>query len=104
MKLKSYEDKSLISAELSKSIRTLDGNAMGRSIITHCALREYIEGEDVWRSTVKKAVEKESFLNEITEGDVTTSTKKRRRKRKRKDNDEVSAKSLKTSDKNEDNP
>lgn len=104
MRLKSYEDKALISAELSKSIRTLDGNAMGRSIISQCALREYMGDEDVWRSTVKKAVEKESFLKEITEGDVTNNTKKRKRKRKKKENEENTAKAVKVGDNTKDEP
>lgn len=87
-KLKSFDDKAVISAELSNTMRILSGNAMGRSIITDCAVREYMEGDDLWRSTVKKAMEKESFLKEITEGEVDAPTKKRKRKRKKKDTEE----------------
>lgn len=61
---------------------------MGRSIITDCAVRDYMEGEEVWRSTVKKAMERESFLKEITESEELNITKKRKRKRKKKDNGE----------------
>jgi hypothetical protein len=101
-KLKSLEDKASISAELSNNMNRLSGNAMGRGIILDCAVREYMEGEEVWRSTVKKAMERESFLKDITEGDVVTNTKKRKRKRKKKDNDgETAAKVLKEDDKEE---
>lgn len=94
MTLKSFEDKAIISAELSNNMRTLDGNAMGRSIISDCAVREYMEGEDTWRNTVKKAMENESFLKEIAEGEIVN-TKKRKRKRKKKDNEEFGTKTLK---------
>ena len=91
MKLNSFEDKAIISSELCNSMRILSGNAMGRSIITHCAVREYMEGEEIWKSTVKKAMERESFLKEITMkgsgvgGEEGDNMKKRKRKRKKKD-------------------
>jgi pectin methylesterase-like acyl-CoA thioesterase len=101
MKLKSLNDKESISAVLSKSLRMLTGNAMGRSIVTDCALREYMEGEDEWKKAVKKAIEKESFLKEIVEGDICNN-KKRKRKRKKKDNEEDANKTMKLADDNED--
>lgn len=97
-KLKSFDDKISITAALSKSMRTLDGNAMGRSIISDCAVREYLEGEDVWKSAVKKSIEKESFLHEIVEGELLDNNKKRKRKRKKKENDGTGAKEIKLSD------
>lgn len=57
MKLKSLEDKKVIVAELSASINRLSGNAMGRSIINDCAVREYMEGEEIWKNTVKKELQ-----------------------------------------------
>eukprot|EP00551_Chaetoceros_affinis_P005633 CAMPEP_0203676360 /NCGR_PEP_ID=MMETSP0090-20130426/24285_1 /ASSEMBLY_ACC=CAM_ASM_001088 /TAXON_ID=426623 /ORGANISM="Chaetoceros affinis, Strain CCMP159" /LENGTH=761 /DNA_ID=CAMNT_0050542883 /DNA_START=64 /DNA_END=2349 /DNA_ORIENTATION=+ len=96
LKLKFFEDKAAISEELSKGINRMSGNAMGRKIISECAVKDYMEGEDVWRSVVKKAMERESFLKEIVEGDTIGSTKKRKRKRKKKENDEnLSKKALK---------
>ena len=51
-----------------------------------------MEGENAWRSTtVKNVMEKESFLKDITEGEVV-STKKCKRKRKKKDNEETQQK------------
>lgn len=98
-KLKSLDDKEKISAALSKSLGILTGNAMGRSIVTDCALREYLEGRDTWEKAVKKAIEKESFLNEIVEGDIGNN-KKRKRKRKKKENEEDASKTIKLADDN----
>ncbi len=100
MKLNALEDKAQLSSELSNSMRILSGNAMGRSIITHCAVRDYMEGEEVWKSTVKKAMERESFLKEIIQGEEVNTTKKRKRKRKKKDAGENpnATKELKTVD------
>lgn len=95
MKLKSLEDKKVIVAELSASMNRLSGNAMGRSIINDCAVREYMEGEEIWKNTVKKAMERALFVKEITEGDIVTNTKKRKRKRKKKDNEENDTKVIK---------
>ncbi len=95
LKLKSFEDKASISQELSKGINRLNGNSMGRKIISECAVKDYMEGEDVWRSAVKKAMERELFLKEIVEGDTAGGTKKRKRKRKKKENDENASKTLK---------
>lgn len=95
LKLKLFEDKASISEELSRGINRLSGNAMGRKIITECAVKDYMEGEEIWRSVVKKAMERELFLKEIVEGDTVGSTKKRKRKRKKKENDEEASKTLK---------
>lgn len=105
MKLNSFEDKAIISSELCNSMRILSGNAMGRSIITDCAVREYMEGEEIWKTTVKKMMERESFLKDITmKGgeEADNNTKKRKRKRKKKDtndNDETKNDSIKETNK-----
>jgi len=81
-----------ISSELSKGINRLSGNAMGRSIISECFVKDYMESEDVWKSSVKAMEEKKSFLKEIIDGDITTNSKKRKRKRKKKDAEENASK------------
>ena len=100
LKLKSFDDKAFISATLSKSMRALSGNAMGRSIISDCLVREYMEDEAAWRSAIKKAQEKETFLKDIVDG--SGASKKRKRKRKKKDNDEDNSMKTIKVDQNED--
>ena len=99
MKLRSLDDKEYMSAALSKSLGKLTGNAMGRSIVTDCFLREYLEDGDIWKVAVKKKIEKESFLNDIVEGDIGNN-KKRKRKRKKKENEEDASKTMKLVDEN----
>ena len=48
------EDRASLSEELANSISRLNGNAMGRSVITDCAVKDYTEGDKVWNSAVKK--------------------------------------------------
>jgi pectin methylesterase-like acyl-CoA thioesterase len=55
---------------------------MGRSVIADCAVKDLMEGEDVWNAAVKKRLEREIFLKEIVEGNFGTE-KKRKRKRKK---------------------
>ena len=81
--LKSMEDKMELSAELAKCINRLNGNSMGRSIIVDCAVKDFLEGEGVWREAVKRRTEKENFLNEIMEDKLGKPEKKRKRKRKK---------------------
>ncbi len=83
LKLQSMEDRSSLSEELAQGIHKLDTNAMGRSVISGCAVRDYMEGEEVWNSAVKKLLEKELFLKDIVEGNLGGSEKKRKRKRKK---------------------
>lgn len=81
-KLTNMEDRASLSKELADGINRLNGNAIGRSIILDCAVKDYMEGEEVWNNAVKKLLEKESFLEEILKGDVSAE-KKRKRKRKK---------------------
>mmetsp|Transcript_41 Transcript_41/g.90 ORF Transcript_41/g.90 Transcript_41/m.90 type:complete len:725 (-) Transcript_41:175-2349(-) len=83
IKLQSMDDKAALSAELAQGINRLNGNSMGRSIITDCAVKDYLESKEVWESAVKKRMEKESFLKDIFEGNLDGGEKKRKRKRKK---------------------
>lgn len=83
-KLKSMDDKLLLAKELASKINRLNGNAMGRSVLVDCAVKDLLESEDLWRSTVKKRIEKEEFLTELIEGNAPPE-KKRKRKRKKGD-------------------
>lgn len=87
-KLTNIEDRSSLSKELANGINRLNGNAIGRSIIIDCAVKDYMEGEEVWNNAVKKLLEKECFLEEILTGDVGVE-KKRKRKRKKGDKSTV---------------
>lgn len=77
--LHSMEDKATLCSELSKGINRLNGNAIGRSIIVDCAVKEYMDSDSVWKEAVKKKIEKDTFIDEIV-GDKLH--KKRKRKRK----------------------
>ena len=82
IKLTSMDDRKALSEELADGINRLNGNAMGRSVIADCAVKDLMEGEDVWNAAVKKRLEREIFLKEIVEGNFGTE-KKRKRKRKK---------------------
>lgn len=83
------EEKAALSAELSQSLNRLGSNAMGRSVMVSCAVKEYLEGEDVWKSAITKQDEKDNWLKEIVgenDGEANTkSKKKRKRKRQEKE-------------------
>jgi hypothetical protein len=87
--LPTMEDKAAISAELSHYLNRLGGNAMGRSTMVKCAVKEYLEGESVWKEALAKQKVKESWLEEII-GDKNdgsedeSQAKKKRKKEKRK--------------------
>ena len=84
--LPTMEDKALLSAELSHSLNKLGSNAMGRSVMVSCAVKEYCEGESVWKEAVSKQKSKESWLKEIigekeaSDDDGDEGKKKRRKK------------------------
>mmetsp|Transcript_51736 Transcript_51736/g.109990 ORF Transcript_51736/g.109990 Transcript_51736/m.109990 type:complete len:829 (+) Transcript_51736:148-2634(+) len=89
--LPTMEDKASLSAELSHSLNRLGSNAMGRSVMTTCAVKEYLEGESVWREALAKQKGKENWLEEITgkkedsDGeDEEVKTKKRKKDKKEK--------------------
>lgn len=83
------EEKAVMSAELSQSLNRLGSNAMGRSVMVSCVVKEYLEGEDVWKSALGKQEEKDNWLQDIigvsTNEDDNKSKKKRKRKRQDKD-------------------
>ena len=63
--LPSMEDKAVLCAELSHSLNRLGSNAMGRSVMVSCAVKEYSEGEKTWKEALAKQKEKELWLKEI---------------------------------------
>ncbi len=60
-----YDDKAVMSAELSHSLNRLGSNAMGRSVMASCAVKEYLEGENAWKEALAKQKVDEEWLNEI---------------------------------------
>ena len=64
--LPTWEDKASLSAELSHSLNKLGSNAMGRSVMATCAVKEYLEGESVWKGALAKQKDKSDWLEEIT--------------------------------------
>ncbi len=60
-----YDDKAVMSAELSHSLNRLGSNAMGRSVMASCAVKEYLEGENAWKEALAKQKVNEEWLNEI---------------------------------------
>jgi len=89
------EDKAALSAELSQSLSRLGSNAMGRSVMVSCAVKEYLEGESTWTDAVsKQQKDKENWLEEILgekEGsdneevvETPDDTKKRKKDKKEK--------------------
>lgn len=91
--LPTMEDKAALSAELSHSLNRLGGNAMGRSVMISCAVKEYLEGESAWKIAVTKQRGKETWLEEILgekEGsddeDVVYKKKRRKKDKKRTNN------------------
>lgn len=87
--LPTMEDKAALSAELSHSLKRLGGNAMGRSVMVSCAVKEYLEGENEWTKAVTKHRGKENWLDEIlgekvgSDDDAGEKKKKRRKKEKK---------------------
>jgi len=99
--LPTMEDKASFSAELSHSLNRLDSNAMGRSVMVTCAVKEYLEGESVWKNALAKQREKGNWLEEITgekEGsededeaeEIKTKKRKKDKKEKKKKRQKVS--------------
>jgi len=89
--LPTMEDKASFSAELSHSLNQLGSNAMGRSVMATCAVKEYLEGESAWKDVLAKQRDKAGWLEEITgekegsdEEDEEVKTKKRKRDKKEK--------------------
>ena len=84
--LPTMEDKASLSAELSHSLNRLGGNAMGRSVMVSCAVKEYLEGESAWKAAVTKQHGKDNWLEEILgekEGSDDEDSEKKKKKRKK---------------------
>eukprot|EP00978_Attheya_sp_CCMP212_P009032 scaffold21264_cov42-Attheya_sp.AAC.1 len=88
--LNGFEHKATFTAELANGVNRLGGNAMGRTIMEACAVKEFLEGEQVWKTALSKLEEKENWLDDIVNSgnkEQAGGVKKRKRKRK-KNNDE----------------
>lgn len=88
--LPTMEEKAVISADLSHYLNRLGGNAMGRSTMVTCAVKEYLEGETAWKEALSKQQAKENWLEEILgdknidgSDDDSREAKKKRKKDKR---------------------
>ena len=65
--LKSLDDKATLTCELARGINRLGGNAMGRKVMATCAVKEFMEGEDIWKEEVRRQARKEEILKELVE-------------------------------------
>ena len=96
--LPTMDDKAALSAELSHSLNRLGSNAMGRSVMVSCAVKEYLEGEQAWKDALARQRGKENWLEEITgekagsddddddeAGDGGDAKSKKRKKKDKKD-------------------
>jgi hypothetical protein len=93
--LPTMDDKAALSAELSHSLNRLGSNAMGRSVMVSCAVKEYLEGEQAWKDALARQRGKENWLEEITgekagsdddeAGDEGDAKSKKRKKKDKKD-------------------
>jgi hypothetical protein len=98
--LTEWQDKAVLTSELAQSLTKLGGNAMGRSVVEACAVKEFLEGEEVWKAAVRKAQQREEWVQDIFDGgDKTEGRKKRKRKKHGKqestNNDDGEEESLK---------
>ncbi len=89
--LPTMEEKAALSAELSHNLNRLCGNAIGRSTMGKCAVKEYLEGETVWKEALAKQQMKDNWLGDVLRGkntdvsdDESHEAKKERKKEKRK--------------------
>ena len=82
--LTEWEDQAVLTSELAHSLHRLDGNAMGRSVIEACAVKDFLEGEEVWKTAVRRIQQREEWVQVIVDGaDGETTKGKKKRKRKR---------------------
>ena len=82
--LPTMEEKAAISADLSHYLNRLGGNAMGRSTMVTCAVKEYLEGETEWKEALSKQQAKENWLEEILGDKNIDGSDDERRKAKKK--------------------
>lgn len=97
IKLEAMDERASLSEELANGINRLNGNAMGRSVIADCAVKDIMAGKEVWEATVKKRLEEEAFLKDITDAN-NGAEKKRKRKRKKSSNHSAEGSSLEDDD------
>jgi len=91
--LPTMEDKASLSADLSHSLNRLGSNAMGRSVMATCAVKEYLEGESAWMDALAKQRQKDNWLEEITgekeegsgDDEEAKGTKSKKRKKEKKE-------------------
>ena len=79
------EEKAALSAELSQSLNRLGSNAMGRSVMVSCAVKEYLEGEEVWKAALSKQEEKDNWLKDIVGENDNEMVQRARRKERGRD-------------------
>ena len=83
--LAEWEDKAVLSAELVQALNRLGGNAMGRSVIEACAVKEFLQGEDAWKAAVRKMQQREEWVEDILAvGNKEKGDKKKKRKSKKR--------------------
>jgi len=80
--LAEWEEKAVLTAELAQALHRLGGNAMGRSVVEACFVKEFLDGEDAWKAAVRKMQQREEFVEEIIA--VGNKEKKDEKKKKRK--------------------
>lgn len=84
--LADMDDKAALAVELAQGTNRLSGNAMGRSVMEECCLKDFMEGEEAWKAAVNKKLQREKWLKEIggsSEEKELPKVGKKKRKRKR---------------------
>lgn len=82
--LMEWEDKAVLTSEMAQALNRLGGNAMGRSVIEACSVSEFMEGEEAWKSAVRKMERHEELIDDILAiGDEEKKDEKKKRKRKK---------------------
>jgi hypothetical protein len=88
--LTEWEDKAVLTSELAQSLKRLGGNAMGRSVIEACSVSEFLEGQEAWKTAVRKMERREELVHDILAiGEEEKKAAKTKRKRKRHKKEEL---------------
>ena len=77
--LTDWEDKAILTSELAQSLNRLGGSAMGRSVIEICAVKDFLEGEEVWKAAVRKIQQRDEWIQDIVDREPIKEKKKRKR-------------------------
>jgi hypothetical protein len=85
------EDKALLTSELAQGSNRLGGSTMGRSVMEACAVKAFLDGEQMWNDAVRKLQKDDTWLEDLLE------PKDEKKKRKRKQNPEKETKKPKPS-------